>query len=149
MSWLAISLRRFVKLTASISKRALEPSGNSWEMLAGNQNEWRRSVKAECDLLRMKRVDHTQLKRNLQKRIISGVPGYLNWLVGSVKHVPYLGRLYMSSMSNLSELWLKKSDRNQILLKSWQRRETKPGPYDWKAEILATAPTTRLLLKTK
>ena len=58
--------------------KLLEINVDSWEVLAGNRNEWRRSVKAGCNSLEMKRLDYAELKRNLQKRTIRVVPGELN-----------------------------------------------------------------------
>ena len=45
--------------------KLLEVDVDSWEVLAGNRNEWRRSVKALCNSLEMKRLDYAELERNL------------------------------------------------------------------------------------
>ena len=47
-------------------------------MLASNRNEWRRFVKAGCNSFKIKRLDYAELKRNLRKRKIRGVPGDVN-----------------------------------------------------------------------
>ena len=56
----------------------LEIDIDPWEVLAGNRNEWRRSVKTGCNSLELKRLDYAELMRNLRKRTIRGVPGDVN-----------------------------------------------------------------------
>ena len=58
--------------------KLLEIDVDSWEVLAGNRNKWRRFVKAGCNSLEMKRLEYAEFKRNHKKRTIRGVPGDLN-----------------------------------------------------------------------
>ena len=58
--------------------KLLEIDVDSWEVLTGYRNEWRKSVKAGCNSLDLKRLEHAEFKRNLRKRPIRGVPGDVN-----------------------------------------------------------------------
>ena len=46
------------------SLKLLEIDVDSWEVLAGNRNEWWRSVKAGCNSLEMKKLHFAGLKWN-------------------------------------------------------------------------------------